>query len=301
MSLLEELAEAIAGVAGGPGRSVVRIGRHGGRGAGTVIAEGLVLTSAHNIGGPEVTITFADGRQVVGQVKGVDADGDVAVVSADTASTPPVEWGPADTTVAVGVAVFAAGIVLGSPQVRVTFGTISAIGAAFRGPRGRLISDGFEHTAVVGRGSSGGPVLDSSGRLIGVNTHRPGDGFYLARPAGAALKQRVDALARGETPHRRRLGVALTPPHVARRLRSSVGLPPREGVLIRDVAGEGPAAAAGLQRGDLIVAAGGAEISSIDSLLVEIDAVGEGGTLPVTVLRGTDEVNLEVRFGPEEA
>jgi S1-C subfamily serine protease len=301
MSVLDELSDAIAGAAAGAGRSVVRIGRHGGRGAGTVIAEGLVLTSAHNLRGSEVTVTFGDGRQVVGEVKGVDADGDLAVVAADTGSVPPVEWAPGETALTVGSPIFAVGIVPGSTQARVTFGTVSATGAAFRGPRGRLISDGFEHTAVVGRGSSGGPVLDSRGRLAGVNTHRPGDGFYLARPADEALKERADALARGEAPSRRRLGVALTPPHVARRLRSAVGLPPRDGVLIRDVAEDGPAAAAGLQRGDLIVAAGGGETGSIDALLAAIDAVGEDGILGLTVLRGTQEVSVEVRFEPEGA
>jgi serine protease Do len=297
MALLDELAEAIAGVAAGAGRSVVRIGRRGGRGAGTVIAEGVVLTSGHNIRGPQVTVSFADGREVAGEVKGVDADGDLAVIAVDTAGIPPVQWIPSETGLRVGAPVLVVGVLPGSTDRRVTFGTVSATGAAFRGPRGRLISDGFEHTAVVGRGSSGGPVLDVEGRLIGVNTHRPGDGFYLARPTDVALKERVDALSRGEVPERRRLGVALTPPHVARRLRSSVGLPPRDGVLIRDVAENGPAAAAGLQRGDLIVAAGGQEVTSIDALLAAIDAIGEDGVLPVTVVRGTDEVSLEVRFG----
>ena len=87
----------------------------------------------------------------------------------------------------------------------------------------------------------------------GVNTNRIGEGFYLALPADAALKARVEALARGETPTRERLGVAIAPSHVARRLRRSVGLPERDGVLVRGVEEGSPAEAAGIEAGDLIV------------------------------------------------
>ena len=294
MSLIDELAEATARVGATAGSAIVRVGRDGGRGAGTVIRPGTVLTSAHNLRGGEVTITFADGRSVVGTVKGVDADGDLAVVEADTAGAAPVDWSPAAP--AVGATVFALALPPGGTSPRVTHGTISATGRAFRGPRGRLISDAVEHTAPMGRGSSGGPLVDADGRLIAINTHRPGDGFYLAVPASESLRTRVDALARGESPFRPRLGVALTPPHVARRLRSAVGLPPRDGVLIREVGDDTPAAAAGLARGDLIVAAAGDPVTSIDGLLAAVDSVGAGGTLALTVVRANDEVAVEVVF-----
>ena len=154
----------------------------------------------------------------------------------------------------------------------------------------------MEHTAPLGRGSSGGPLVDADGKLVAINTHRLGDGFYLALPATATLKSRIDALGRGEAPSRRRLGVALAPPHVARRLRRAVGLEDRDGVLIREVEENSPAAAAGLRRGDLIVAAGGQPVDSIDALLAAVDAVAEGATLPLTVVRATQEVEVTVRF-----
>jgi serine protease Do len=153
-----------------------------------------------------------------------------------------------------------------------------------------------EHTAPLGRGSSGGPLVDAEGRLLAVNTHRPGDGLYLARPATQALRESVEALARGEAPVRRRLGVALTPPHVARRLRAAVGLPAHDGVLVRAVEENSPAAAAGLQRGDLIVSAGGDEVTSFDALLSAVDRVEPGAVLPISILRGTEELSLEIRF-----
>ena len=298
MSFIEELATATARVAAGAGGAVVRIGRHEGRGTGTVVGPNTVLTSAHNLRGEEVTVTFADGRSLVGTVKGVDPDGDLAVVAVDTSSVTPLAWAPGDGSPGIGSAVFALALPAGSGGVRVTFGAVSAVGRAFRGPRGRLITDAVEHTAPLGRGSSGGPLVDAEGRLLAVNTHRPGDGLYLARPATPALKERVEALARGEAPVRRRLGVALTPPPVARRLRAAVGLPAQDGVLVREVQEDSPAAAAGLLRGDLIVSAGGEDVASIDALLSAVDRVGPDGALSLRVLRGTEEVALEVHFEP---
>ncbi|HEY3810502.1 MAG TPA: trypsin-like peptidase domain-containing protein [Acidimicrobiales bacterium] len=296
MSLLDELTGVTGRVLAASGGAVVRIGRAEGRGAGIVVGAGTVLTSAHNLRGEETTVTFADGRSVTGTVKGVDADGDLAVLAADTGAATPVAWADADAdTTPAGAVVFALALPVGG-GVRITNGAVSSAGRSFRGPRGRLITDGIEHTAPLGRGSSGGPLLDTEGRLIGVNTHRPGDGLYLALSATAALRSRVDALARGETPTRRRLGVALAPPHVARRLRAAVGLEPRDGVLVRDVAEDSPAAGAGLQRGDLVVAAGGRPVGSIDHLLSAVDGVGEDGTLSLTVWRGAGELEVTVRF-----
>jgi serine protease Do len=297
MSVLEELSAAAGQVAAGAGRGVVRIGRAEGRGTGIVTADGVVVTSAHNLRGEETTVTFADGRTATGTVTAIDADGDLAVVSVDTSGATPIEWAdaPAAAAIAVGAPVFALALPPGG-GVRVTFGLVSSTGRAFRGPRGRLITDSIEHSAPLGRGSSGGPLVDEAGRLVGINTHRPGDGLYLALPATAAVRGRIEALTRGETPTRRRLGVALAPPHVARRLRAAVGLEPRDGVLVREVADASPAASAGMQRGDLIVAAGGQPVDSVDALLAAVDAVGDDGTLTLTAVRGAEEVTVTVRF-----
>ena len=104
-----------------------------------------------------------------------------------------------------------------------------------------------EHTAPLAPGSSGGALLDAPGRLLGINTNRLGEGFYLALPADDALRDRIDALGRGESTERPRLGIAVAPQHVARRLRRSVGLPERDGLLVRGVEDGSPAAAAGIQ------------------------------------------------------
>jgi serine protease Do len=292
MSVIEDLQASIARVATAAGPSVVGIGSRL-RGSGVVVGDDRVLTNAHNIRGDRVTVTFSDGRSVVGSLAGVDVDGDLAVVNVETAGIPAVAWGTGDG-LATGAIVFGAAA---SPSggVRVTFGTVSAVARAFRGPGGRLIAGSVEHTAPLAPGSSGGPIVDADGRLVGINTNRLGEGFYLALPADAALRSRVDALGRGESPERPRLGVAVAPAHVARRLRRSVGLPERDGLLVRGVDDGSPAQRAGIAEGDLIVEVAGKPVTDADDLVEAITAA----TTPydVRVVRGTEERTITVGGG----
>jgi serine protease Do len=292
MGALEDLEEATAGALDRAGSSVVGIGQRWAAGSGVVVAEGKILTNAHNVRGDEASVTFADGRSTDGVVSGVDPDGDLAVLDADTGDASPIEWAE-EGAAAIGKAVFA----LANPGgrgPRATLGFISGTERAFRGPRGRRIAGSIEHTAPLPRGSSGGPIVDAEGRLLGINTNRTGEGFYLAIPADGALRQRVDALARGESRRAPRLGVAVAPGFVARRMRRAVGLPERDGVLVRGVAEESPAARAGLESGDLIVEAGGRAVSSADDLHEALDASGPGGSLSLTVVRGQEERSVRV-------
>jgi serine protease Do len=289
MSVLNELQEAVAAVAASVGPSVVGIGSRL-RGSGVVVADGRVLTNAHNLRGAEVTVRFPGGRTAVGTAKGVDWDGDLAVIEVDTAGATPIAWSGGGVT--IGSAVFAAAAT-SSGGARVSFGFVSSVERAFRGPGGRRISGSLEHTAPLAPGSSGSPLLDAEGALVGLSTNRVGEGFYLALPADDGLKARVDALGRGETRERPRLGIAVAPAHVARRLRRSVGLPERDGVLVRGVEDGSPAAAAGIQEGDLLVAAGGTEITDVDDLH---DLLGKAGfPFELTLVRGTDERTVTVQ------
>jgi serine protease Do len=293
MGAIEEIGSAIESVATRIGPSIVGIGRNG-RGAGVVIADGQVLTNAHNLRGETVTVTFADGRSVRGTVSGVDPDGDLAVVAVDTADARPIDWATDDgsgPTVAVGTPVFGAAAAL-SGSTRVTVGFVSSVARSFRGPGGRRIAGSIEHTAPMAPGSSGGALVDADGRFIGLNTNRIGEGFYLALPADAALRTRVEALARGESATRPRLGVAVAPAHVARRLRRSVGLPDRDGILIRGVEEGSPAEAAGVEAGDLIVSAGGRPIGDADDLHDALQALST--PFELGVVRGADEKTLTV-------
>jgi serine protease Do len=295
MSVLEELEQAVRQVAEQVGPSVVGIGRGRGRGSGVVLADGLVATNAHNLRGEETTVVFAGDRSAVGRVAGVDVDADLAVIAVDTGGAPAVTWATDDGAARVGAPVFA----LANPggQLRVTFGLVSGVGRAFRGPRGRRIAGSIEHTAPLPRGASGGPVVDSAGRVLGIDTNRLGDGFYLALPADAELRQRLDALGRGEAPSRPRLGVGIAPARVARQLRRAVGLPERDGLLVRVVEDGGPADRAGLRTGDLVVEAGGRPVTEADQLYEVLDQVGEDQSLTLRVVRGTDELTVSVGFG----
>jgi S1-C subfamily serine protease len=293
MAILDEIGTSIRQLADGAGASVVGVGQRWGAGSGIVLGDGQVLTNAHNVRGDQVTVTFAGGRTAQGSVSGHDIDSDLAVISIDTGETAALPWA-SNASVEIGKPVFA----LANPGgrgLRVTFGFVSSIDRTFRGPRGRRITGSFEHTAPLLPGSSGGPVLDADGQLLGINTNRLGEGFYLATRTDEALRARADGLARGETATSPRLGVAIAPSHVARRLRRAVGLPDTDGLLIREVVEASPAASAGLASGDLIVAAAGQPVRTPDDLFDAL-AAARGGTLELQVVRGTDERTLQITF-----
>jgi serine protease Do len=291
MSVLEELQQAVAGAAERVGPSVVGLGRGWGRGSGVVTAAGLVLTNAHVLRGEDVAVSFPDGRTEHGRVAGADPDLDLAAITVDTGDAAPVAWEPERAeAVGIGTAVFA----LANPGgrgLRTTFGLVSATGRSFRGPRGRRIGGSIEHTAPLPRGSSGGPLVDAEGRLLGLNSVRVEGGLILALPADAAMRRRAEALATGAAASRPRLGVALAPPRAARRMRAAVGLPERDGLLVRGVEEESPAGRAGLQRGDLLVGVNGGPLASVDELF---DALESGDDLKLTVLRGSEEREVDV-------
>jgi serine protease Do len=291
MSVVDELKNVVAGAAETVGPSVVGLGRGWGRGSGVVTAPGVVLTNAHVLRGDEVAVAFADGRTELGRVAGADADLDLAAIAVETGDAPPVAWDPERPgAVGIGEPVIA----LANPGgrgLRATFGLVSATGRSFRGPRGRRIGGSLEHTAPLPRGSSGGPLVDGEHRLLGLNAIRLEGGLILALPADGAMQRRAEALASGSAPTRPRLGIAIAPPRAARRMRAAVGLPERDGLLVRGVQTDSPAGRAGLQRGDLIVGVDGNPLSSVDGLF---DALEGAAELELEILRGTEERKVAV-------
>ncbi len=271
------------------GPSTVAIGRHG-RGTGVVVATDRVLTNAHNLRDRTTQVTFADGRAVQGRVVGADPDHDLVVLQVETGDAPVLAW--ADAPLEAGDAVFAAAR---SPRgLRVTFGLVSAADRSFRGPRGRRVKGAVEHSAPLARGASGGPLLDAHGNLAGINTHRLGEGFYLAQPADDHLRSRVQQLAAGQHLGGRRLGVAIVSADETARLRRRVGLPAQDGLLVQGVVPGSAAATAGLDEGDLITAVADTPVATIDQVWDALDAAGD--TVEISVLRGAEPRTVTVSF-----
>jgi serine protease Do len=285
---LDDLATTVATIAISVAPAVVRLG--GWRGAnGVVIERGLVLTNAHNFHRGPVTASFGDGRSAEATVAGLDEDGDIAVLHVDTGDISALPWSDGASP-AIGSAVFAVTGTDSGP--RVTFGLVSGVARPFRGPRGRRIAGSIEHTAAMGRGSSGSALVDATGRLVGLNTNRLEGGLYLALPADAALRARVSSLGQGEAPSTPRLGIGIAPGGAARRMRQAVGLPERDGLLVRDVDPDGNAARAGISMGDLIVAANGQPVPDVDAL-ADVLAAAQG-MVELRLLRGVEERVVEV-------
>ena len=300
MQPLDQIQPTVAGIAERVGPTVVGLrGRRRLGGCGVVIAENTVLTVVHALPGADaavVEVAFRDGRRAEGRVGGHDADLGIALVHVETADAAPLDLAGAGAAPGLGAPVLAVADP-GGRGLRVTFGVVTSAEAGFRGPRGRRIAGAIEHSAPLPRGSSGGPLVDLQGRLLGLNAVRRDGGLILAVPADAQLRERGAGLAGGQSVAPRRLGVAVAPPALARRLRRAVGLPERDGLLVHAVEDASPAASAGLQRGDLLVAAQGRDLGAgTEQLYAALDSLESGGVLTLRVVRGTDEREVVVDF-----
>jgi len=295
MSAIGEIEEAVQRAAQRVGPAVVGLGRGWGTGSGVVFQAGRVLTAAHNLRGEEVGVTFGDGRRESGRVAALDDRLGLAVIEAQTGEVEPLPLRERPGEVPVGRFVLA----LSNPGGRglhVSPGFVASPARPLRGPRGWRQGGAIAHTAPLPRGSSGGPLIDAEGVLLAINVLRVDPGLILAIPVDGAVKGRVEALARGERPDSVRLGVAVAPPRVARRLRRAVGLPDRDGVLVRAVQDGTPAAAARLERGDLIVSAAGRPLDGLEALYRALDDLKTGDRLELGILRGAEERTVEVAF-----
>ena len=280
--------------------------RERGQGSGVVIdgRRALVLTNAHVVESVDrVTVTLADGRQLDGTVVGTDPVTDLAVVH--VSGKAPLSAAPLGDSEALEVGDWA--IALGSPyglERTVTLGIVSSLhrdinSLGFADKRLDLI----QTDAAINPGNSGGPLINAAGEVIGINTlvrSGPGAGLGFAIPINLARKV-ADQLGDGGTVVHPYLGLQLVP-LTARMARDNnrdpdalLQLPERDGALVQRVLPESPAEAAGLHRGDLVVAIADQPVNTPSALLQQVERAEVGQPLPLKVVRGQRELQLSIR------
>ena len=279
--------------------------RERGQGSGIVIdAKGLVLTNAHVVDGADrVEVSLPDGRELEGRVLGADPITDLAVVSIPSGSG--LKAAPLGDSEALEVGDWA--IALGTPyglERTVTLGIVSSLhrnitSLGFSDKRLELI----QTDAAINPGNSGGPLINADGEVVGINTlvrSGPGAGLGFAIPINLA-KGVAAQLGNGGSVVHPYLGLQLVPLN-ARLARDNnrdpnalVQLPERDGALVQRVLPQSPAEKAGLRRGDLVVAAADQTVPDPGTLLRVVEGSTVGEALPLTVLRGEQELQLSIR------
>lgn len=283
------------------GPSVVTVQRERGAGSGVVYRpDGLIVTNEHVIRGAEqVTVAFADGSRVEGRVRAVDAITDLAVVQVPRNDLPTPQYArqlPRQGALAVAI-----GTPLGFENT-VTTGVISGLGREIPGAAtaGRqALVDLIQTDAPISPGNSGGALLDARGQVIGINEAYlpPQSGAVsigFATPATTVVSI-VDQLLADGTAQHPYLGVSLRPLTPA--IREALNLSVERGAIVLDVRAGGPAAAAGVQPGDVITRFANQDIAAVETVFGALRGVQPGQTVPLTVRRGSGPVQLSVTVG----
>ncbi len=270
-----------------------------GAGSGVVIApDGYLLTNHHVVqAGSRFEVTFTDGAAVPAEVVGSDAPTDLAVLRAQSSGLPYAALGDS-ARLRAGQLVIAMGNPLGF-ESSVSTGVVSALGRSLRSQSGRLIENIIQHTAPLNPGNSGGPLLDSRGEVIGINTaiiaRAQGIGFAIpARTAQWVLSQ---ILAHGRV-RRGYLGIAGRDRPIERRLVRALNLPGERAVEVMSADPNGPAHRAGVRVGDLVLALNGNAVQYVDDLHRGLSESPFGAPVRLELLRRTQRMVLEVV--PEE-
>ena len=308
--LLDAYSEAVSRVAESVGPAVVNVEvtkgtgsgrrREGGSGSGFIISpDGLVLTNSHVVhGASRIGVVLADGRRPDTVLIGEDPDTDLAVLRIYAPNLKPVALGESKR-----LRVGQMAIAIGNPygfQATVTAGIVSALGRSMRASSGRLMDEIIQTDAALNPGNSGGPLVNSLGEVIGVNTAviLPAQGICFAIGVDTA-KHVTGLLVRDGRIRRSYIGVGGQNTKVHRRLVRHHHLQADSGLLVVNVEPDGPGDRAGLREGDVIVEFDGHSVSGIDSLhkMLSEDKIGRGSRL--RLLRHTE--SLEVQIVPAES
>lgn len=267
----------------------------GGSGSGFIFTpDGLVLTNSHVVhGAAEIHVTLSDGRHYPARLIGDDPETDLAVLDIDAPNLSSVEFGDSS-----GIQVGQLVIAIGNPygfQYTVTAGVVSNLARSFRSVNGRLIDNIIQTDAALNPGNSGGPLVDSHGRVIGVNTAiiPTAQGICFAIPGNTAQFV-ASRLIRDGRIRRSYIGVAGQNVPLHRRLVRYHKLEEETGMLVVGIEENSPAAKAGLREGDVIVALDAKVIRHIDDLQRLLTEERVGVPIPIVLLRGTEKLSLQV-------
>ncbi len=317
-AFLDQYASAVNAVIESVAPAVVRVERQGeghhhwrmGRarvnhGSGLVIdaEKGHILTSYHVVSGTQdVEIRLSDGKQIAGKRIAKDPDNDLALIQIDTAGSALAAAQLGDSeALKLGSVVIA----LGNPDgdhVVATAGIVSVLGQSLRGPSGQLMDGLIQTDALFNPGMSGGPLVNSQGQVVGLNTASmtEAQGINLAVSSKTIQKLLPDLIQFGVI-HRPRIGIAGERQRLYEGLVAHHHLDQRFGVYIHEVVENSPAAKAGLQPGDLLISADGETITGLDALNRILVRHQFGDELAVRLIRGLDIVPLTVKLEAAEA
>jgi S1-C subfamily serine protease len=290
--LLDAYSNAVISAVEIAGKSVVHIavrgqGHRGGSGSGLVVAnDGIMLTNSHVVSGASaIEVTFPEGRRSAARLLGEDPDTDIAVLRTDDNIGAIAATLHDSKAVRVGQVAIAIGNPLGFEQT-VTAGVVSAIGRSLRARTGRLIDDVIQTDAALNPGNSGGPLVDSRGRVIGINTAviLGAQGICFSVASNTALLVLTQILQHGRV-RRAAIGIHGQQTHIPRHIARHADVVQPSGIRVMEVQPHSPAARAGIASGDLIISIDGAAVTGIDDLLRLLDHHRVGRPTSVEILR----------------
>ncbi len=271
-----------------------------GSGSGVLITpDGYLITNDHVVERAKaIEVTLSDGRVLPGTLVGTDPATDLAVVRAGGGALPTAELGDSDRLRPGQIA-----IAIGNPfgyQTTVTAGIVSALGRTLRSQSGALIENVIQTDAALNPGNSGGPLVDSRGRVVGINTAiiQYAQGICFAVPINTARWVAGLLIKEGRV-RRAYLGLTGQTRPIARRWVYEYGLPAATGIFVQQVMPDSPAARAGVHPGDLVVSVAERPTGTFDDLHRATTRLQPGVPVPLQLLRGTELVTTEIR--PEEA
>ena len=301
VELLDAYSRAVIGVVESVSAAVIGVqprrgeGRRGSGSGFLITPDGYALTNSHVVQGQtKLVATTTDGDRLDAELVGDDPATDLALIRVSARDLPMVELGDSES-LRVGQLVIAMGDPLGLHST-VSTGVISALGRSMRAEEGRLIENIIQHSAPLNPGNSGGPLVDSHGRVIGVNTAiiALAQGLGFAVPASTAKWVVGQLIAHGRI-RRPYLGITATVTPIPRHVVRELDLLTDRAVEVVSVESRGPASAAGLRSGDVIVAVHGRVVTSVDDLHRLLTDFQDQPLLTLSIVRGDGKLSVDVR------